>query len=521
MPDYLTLRRTTSNSNSGFWINGVTLYTVPNAFNTQYRCAYSSESEHEIRVGVYRAFDRYNFVFVSEEEIIPVDIRLVYTNTYDETIVLKTIDRISTEFSGGYRNGLAVAPDNPSTALTVFSSLNECLEAIGFYESTSADIIVTIKATDNISPEIVVDVAGTAEGAKQIVVTIEGKRTPNNPYSPGGDSEPGGGGGTFDNPTDPISLPDLPSHGVTDFLKLWNPSDADMVRLAELLFTGNIFTQAIRDLIGQPINYIVSLGIVPVPLSIGSISTEFHIAHQNAGFNMYGVAQQYMRWPCGSVLVPLYWNSFLDFEPHTSIQLFLPFIGFRDINPSDVVGKTIYVTYHIDVFSGACVAYVMNEQTVLYQFNGSCLSPIPFAAEQMQNLVSGFVGLLGAAGTAAAVLTGGFASGIAKSILAGTAIGGASSVLSMPEHKIEHGGAVGSTAGLLASRKPYFVLNRPRQAVAENQGIYSGYATWYTVDSMGTLQGYTEVAECHLHDIPATDWELQEIERLLKEGVIF
>ena len=139
----------------------------------------------------------------------------------------------------------------------------------------------------------------------------------------------------------------------------------------------------------------------------------------------------------------------------------------------------------------------------------------------MQNLVSGFVGLLGSAATAGAVLTGGFGAGIAKSILAGSAIGAASSALSLPEHKTQHGGNAGSTVGLLSSRKPYFVLNRPRQAVASAQGTYSGYATWYTVDSFGQLDGYTQIAECHLHDIPATDWELQEIERLLKEGVIF
>lgn len=342
-----------------------------------------------------------------------------------------------------------------------------------------------------------------------------------NPYAPGGDSQPGGGGGQFDNPTDPIELPALPTHGVTDFIKLWNPSNADMVRLTELLFTDNIFTQAVRNLIGQPIDYIVSLGIVPVPLSIGSVSVPFTLAHQDAGFNMYGVAQQYMRWPCGSVQVPPYWNSFLDFEPHSSIQLYLPFIGFRDVLPSDVVGKTVSITYHIDVFTGACVAYVANEDTVLYQHNGTCLSSIPFGAEQMQNLVSSFMGLLGSAATAGAVLTGGFTPGIAKSILAGSAIGAASSALSLPEHKTQHGGNAGSTVGLLSSRKPYFVLNRPRQAVASAQGTYSGYATWYTVESFGQLDGYTQVAECHLHDIPATDWELQEIERLLKEGVIF
>lgn len=411
----------------------------------------------------------------------------------------------------GYINVLPISlPYSADFVPTVFDNTAELFRAI------SAD-------TDPPSSDsgIVVTCVGIplAPDTNGVIVYCTGQLL--NPYAPGGNAEPGGGGGQFDNPTDPIQLPDLPTHGVTDFIKLWNPSNADMVRLTELLFTGNVFTQTIRDLIGQPIDYIVSLGIVPVPLSIGSVSTPFVLAHQNAGFNMYGVAQQYMRWSCGSVKVPTYWNSFLDFEPHTSIQLYLPFIGFRDVLPSDVVGKTVTITYHLDVFTGSCVAYVANEDTILYQHNGTCLSPIPFGAEQMQNLVSGFVGLLGSAATAGAVLTGGFAAGIAKSILAGSAVGAASSALSLPEHKTQHGGNAGSTVGLLSSRKPYFVLNRPRQAVASSQGTYSGFATWYTVESFGQLDGYTQIAECHLHDIPATDWELQEIERLLKEGVIF
>lgn len=341
------------------------------------------------------------------------------------------------------------------------------------------------------------------------------------PYADGGSSQPDGGGGQFDNPTDPIPLPDLPSIGVSDFIHLWNPSSSEMASLNEVLFTDSIITQAIRNIIGNPIQYVISLGIVPIPVSIGSIRQRLYLAHQDTGLDLYPVSSQYFRWSCGTVQVPLYWNSFLDFEPHSNVQIFLPFIGFREVSPSDVIGQTITVTYHIDVFSGSCVAFLSNERTILYQFNGSCMSPIPFSSEQMTGLVSGITGLLGSAATVAAVATGGFATGIGKMLIGGAVAGAASSVVSLPEHKAEHGGNMGSTAGLLASRKPYFVFMRPRQAVAANQGKVSGYATWYTVEQFSQLKGYTEIAETHLKNIPCTDWELSEIERLLKEGVIF
>lgn len=527
MANFLIVPKATSYDDSSFVISGNVLYTVPGTPNRTYRVAYYSPNDYVITVGCYRSGSKYNFVFYAGQSIDFITIKVATTNEYDNTILSGSLTAITTRSRSGYYGVITVSPDSPIIPITVYNTLDEALIVMGDWEEEggggggSSDNIIFVNVSRSSGEYIDVNVSSYVEGADFIDVNVDATKDIVNPYGPGGDSIPGQGGGTFDNPTDPISLPDLPSHGVTDFIKLWNPSSDDMVRLTELLFTGNIFTQAIRDLIGQPIDYIVSLGIVPVPLSIGGVSVPFKLAHQDAGFNMYGVTQQYMRWSCGSVLVPLYWNNFLDFEPHTSIQLYLPFIGFRDVLPSDIVGKTVSITYHLDVFTGACVAYVANEDTILYQYNGTCLSPIPFAAEQMQNLVSGFVGLLGSAATAGAVLTGGFAAGIAKSILAGSAIGAASSVLSLPEHKTQHGGNAGSTVGLLSSRKPYFVLNRPRQAVASAQGTYSGFATWYTVESFGQLDGYTQVAECHLHDIPATDWELQEIERLLKEGAIF
>lgn len=501
MADYVLVPFYNSVSPTDLYENGVELFT-----NSDETYKLTSRNDRGIRVGVYGT-TAVLCSTSSTSSVIMTMSRAGYTNAerYGEYSVGDT-----DTYNGYEYTTVSITPMETgswSSALTVFSTLEEALTAITY--------------TAPANPGVHVSFDPVFTGTTNPGVHVSFNPVLTNPYAPGGGSEPGGGGGQFDNPTDPIELPALPTHGVTDFIKLWNPSNADMVRLSELLFTGNIFTQAVRDLIGQPIDYIVSLGIVPVPLSIGSIASPFVLAHQDAGFNMYGVAQQYMRWPCGSVQVPPYWNSFLDFEPHSSIQLYLPFIGFRDVLPSDVVGKTVSITYHLDVFTGACVAYVANEDTVLYQYNGTCLSPIPFGAEQMQNLVSGFVGLLGSAATAGAVLTGGFGAGIAKSILAGSAIGAASSALSLPEHKTQHGGNAGSTVGLLSSRKPYFVLNRPRQAVASAQGTYSGYATWYTVDSFGQLDGYTQIAECHLHNIPATDWELQEIERLLKEGVIF
>jgi len=342
-----------------------------------------------------------------------------------------------------------------------------------------------------------------------------------NPYEPGGESEPGGGGGDYDNPTDVINLPDLPTVKVSPFVKLWNPAEPEMQQLSDYIFSDNVWDAVSRQLFGNPIQYIISMGIVPVPLSIGGVKVPFHLGEKIGNFNMYEVGQQYMRYSCGSVTIPQYWKSFMDYEPHTKIQIFLPFIGYRDLMASEVIGKEITVTYHIDVFSGACVAFVQPNGSVLYQYNGNVLTTIPYSANEFGNIITGAIGAVGGVATGLLGISGAFAPAIGGMMAISGFTNAFSSVVGMGKESVIHGGNASSTSGLLSTRTPYVILNRPKQAIAERQNEYHGYATWYRANDFLFAQGFTKLAQIHLEGIPATDWEIQEIERLLKEGVIF
>lgn len=53
-----------------------------------------------------------------------------------------------------------------------------------------------------------------------------------------------------------------------------------------------------------------------------------------------------------------YYGSFMDYEPYTSISIFLPFIGWRDIGTTEVMGNKLKVHYIIDFNTGGCTAYL-------------------------------------------------------------------------------------------------------------------------------------------------------------------
>lgn len=86
----------------------------------------------------------------------------------------------------------------------------------------------------------------------------------------------------------------------------------------------------------------------------------------------------------GSVIVPKLYNDFRDYE-NTNITVYLPYCGNLELNPADVVGKQLNCTYVIDLFSGACTAYLYtsDDDGILYNVaiqKGKCGFNVPITA---------------------------------------------------------------------------------------------------------------------------------------------
>lgn len=73
--------------------------------------------------------------------------------------------------------------------------------------------------------------------------------------------------------------------------------------------------------------------------------------------------------------------------------------------------------------------------------------------------------------------------------------------------------------GYLGAQRPYLIINIPNLNLPDNYGHYYGYPCNMTVN-LGTLSGFTVVSDCHLDGFSCTKTELDEIEQLLKGGVI-
>ena len=332
--------------------------------------------------------------------------------------------------------------------------------------------------------------------------------------------------GGFDNDSDPTPIPDLPGIDITATggIKLYKCTNTDIAALISYL-NSNTPGDAVLKMWQNPIQAVLACYYLPYPVTAGTAATITALG-LSTGVAAY-TASQWQQWSLGSVFVDYSCgNCFLDYEPYSTIQIYLPFIGIRRMNMDEVVGKSVGVTYQFDNTSGACVAYVTVGGSVKYSFAGSCAVGIPLTQENWGQfymaaatsaagaLAGGIGGAVGAAAQGAGKL--GALGAAAKGAVEGG--GGLSSLTAKPT--VSRSGSICGAASALGYPAPYLIIEYPEKAKVANPAPVTGLTCGRTL-SLGSLSGYNVIEHVHLHGIAATGPELEEIERLLYEGVVF
>lgn len=312
----------------------------------------------------------------------------------------------------------------------------------------------------------------------------------------------------FPNPTPtPIgSSPTIaaPSSGVSSGSKLYtvyNPSQANIDALGAYLWTQNVIDLIEKFFSNNPLDAIISLHMIYCAPTTGS-NKNIYLGYLDSGVSSPVVTSQYETIACGDINIPELYGNALDYDG-TSIQVFLPFIGWRPLKTREVMGKRLRCTYKIDVYTGTCLALLSvisaNTDQLLYSFEGNCSVQIPLTASDRTRMLSGLI-------TAGVSAFTGNPAGV---------VGGIASIKS----DVDRSGSFTGNAGAMGVKKPYVVITRPLDAQAS--GYNSQYG--YPLNKSGVLKnfkGFTRVQSVHV-DIPgATDYEKKLIEEKLKNGII-
>ena len=219
------------------------------------------------------------------------------------------------------------------------------------------------------------------------------------------------------------------------------------------------------------------------------------------------ISQQFIRVDCGTLEVKKKWGGAIDYQ--TDVSIFLPFIGEQSLNANEVIGSTLHVIYTVDILSGSCIASVRvikdNLDAVLYQFTGNMSSNYPITSTDYATVFSGALQL--AVGVGSLPSSGGVLSLVSAS----------SNMLSGAD--VKRTGSLSSSSGFMGIKKPYLILSRPIQSLAESYKHFNGFVSNIKM-KLGDCNGFTKVDMVHLEAIPCMDEEKAEIESLLKSGVL-
>ena len=358
-------------------------------------------------------------------------------------------------------------------------------------------------------------------------------------------SGPGGyDGGTFDDSSDTIGIPAMPTIGVSSigFTNVYNPSTGALAQLGEDLFpdftpttpytpTGNTVIDAITDVAealaniatnipnmiemynnSQLINYIIDCHIIPVTPSVGA-SQAIKIGYRTMNQAAPKVTSDYVDCDCGTINIGEYYRNFIDYGPYTQAKLFLPFVGFVPIEPELFQSGALKVVYRFNVIDGSFMAFVVStssksklSNSVIGQWGGNACVHVPITGINYSNMVSGI-----AAGASAVVAE------IGKGSLIGTADAALNTAAAAPALQSSNG--YNATTSFLSVRTPYLMIERSVSHYSKDYGHEQGYPSEITT-SLSKISGYTEADSIHLEGLGATDEEMKEIASLLAAGVI-
>ena len=345
-------------------------------------------------------------------------------------------------------------------------------------------------------------------------------KDPNDPYQngPADDGNDGGDGPQEPPVNQPTGIPDPPNLGIAScgLITVYTPSLAQLQSRASFLWSGAFDPDTWKKVFNDPMQALVGLAIVPaIPSSGGSKNIRF--GSVDSGVNSSYITNPFVQKDFGSVKINKDVGSFLDYTD-TKISIYLPYLGFRELSPDDVMGATLTVKYNIDVITGACAAFVHSSaRGVMYAYNGSCITNVPLTGQNFSGAIQNAVT---AVASGAGVIAG-MASGAAPvtAMSAMSMLNSAANVALNSKPSIQRSGNLGGSAGILSVQKPFLIIQRPNFAKPDNMNHFVGNVTFKTL-SLGSCSGFTVVDQVHLNGITATPSELSEIETMLKAGVI-
>ena len=292
------------------------------------------------------------------------------------------------------------------------------------------------------------------------------------------------------------------SAGIGVLTTTFKMSKDRLQQLGRFLWGSNIFDN-FSLICNNPIENIISCK--SIPLALDGTAQKIILGNVDTGVNGDKVANNFTSQNIGSIKITEKYNNFLDYSPYTNVIIYLPYVGFKELDTNLVMNKTLSISYTVDVITGGCLCQIQSDGVRLYEFNGNLGIDIPITASNRAQVEAGYI-------------SGGI--GIASSVASGNVVGAVTSLINSAEAQYHYASTSSPNPMCVAStnRTCYVIIDRPTYQTLKSFNHTRGKKCYLT-KTINSLKGYTICDEhVDLSGIRATESEKEELVRLLSGG---
>ena len=346
----------------------------------------------------------------------------------------------------------------------------------------------------------------------------------------------GGAGDIVKRKFDSITEPDTPSLGISTsgMYNVYRISETQLSGFASQLYhtttptpyEGNEILEKINNTIeklqysvvdlvrGNLKDFVIDCHIIPV-MPTTSATENIQIGGYTINNLAHPVTSDYVTIDCGTIKVNSCYDGFEDYQ--TEYKLYLPFIGFVDLDPNYVANNYLTLKYRFNVIDGSCIAFLSSSivpnssnTSIVGVYNGSCCVHMPLTGADYSTIVSGMLQTAGNIATSVST----------KNPL--PAVGGVANLAqSMNSQKFAQSNNYNASGCFMGIRKPYILIHRPTRNLATNFWNRKGglLNSQYKLSSLKD-SGFTVCENVDMTNFKNLDSDIQDrIKNLLEKGV--
>ena len=275
-----------------------------------------------------------------------------------------------------------------------------------------------------------------------------------------------------------------------------------LVQLGQFLWGSNIFDK-FSLVNNNPIENIISCKSIPI--NTDGANQEIVLGNVATGVNGEKISNNFAKQTIGSIAINEYYHNFLDYAPYTNVILYLPYIGFKELDTTLVMNKTLQVIYTVDAITGGCLAQVYVNSVRLYEFTGNVGIDIPITASNRAQVEAGYI--QAGVGATASALGGNVGSAVTSLLNSATS-----------QYHYSSTGNPNPMCVASTNRTCYVILDRPNYQNLKAFNHTRGRKC-YLSKTISTLHGFTICdSNIDLSGINATQSELKELKEILSSG---